>query len=96
MNNLLLYEVARKLALHARATHIKDIRPLGGDPETIAFWPSVPVGDGLLKMPEILQALQDAGYQGVLAVEIAYLAPGHGTEEQAVAISLDHLRGRLG
>lgn len=98
-NNLRLYEdpheVARRLAPHARATHIKDIRPLGGDPETIAFWPSVPVGDGLLKMPEILQALHDARYQGVLAVEIDYLAPGHGTEEQAVAKSLAYLDALL-
>lgn len=98
-NNLRLYEdphaVARKLAPYARATHIKDVRPLGGDPETIAFWPSVPVGDGLLKMPLILEELRKAGYHGILAVEIDYLAPGQGTEEAAVTRSLAYLRGVL-
>jgi sugar phosphate isomerase/epimerase len=95
-NNLRLYEdpheVARKLADHVRATHVKDVRAAGGDPETIGFWPSVPVGQGLLKMPMILEALRDSGYRGVLAIEIDYLAAGYGDERQAVAQSLQYLQ----
>lgn len=98
-NNLRLYEnpktVIRKLAPYAKATHIKDIEARGGDPATIAFWPSVPAGRGVIDLGFALQELRAHGYAGVLAVEIDWLAPGYGSEAAAVAESLAHLRGLL-
>ncbi len=98
-NNLRMYEnpkeVIRKLAPYARATHIKDIEARGGDPATIGFWPSVPAGRGVIDLRDALTQLKACGYAGALAVEIDYLAPGYGDEAQAVAESLDWLRGIL-
>ena len=54
-NNLRMLEdpvvVARKLAPYARATHVKDVIAQKGDPKTFAFWPSVPLGRGLVDLP---------------------------------------------
>lgn len=98
-NNLRLYEnpkaAIRKLAPYARATHVKDIEARGGDPATIAFWPSVPAGEGAIDLRLALTELQACGYAGVLAVEIDYLAPGYGSEEAVVAQSLSYLRRLL-
>jgi sugar phosphate isomerase/epimerase len=53
-NNLRMLEdpvvVARKLAPYARATHVKDVTAQKGDPKTFAFWPSVPLGRGLIDL----------------------------------------------
>lgn len=98
-NNLRMYEnpkdVIRRLAPYAKATHIKDIVARGGDPATMAFWPSVPAGRGVIDLDLALRALQAQGYSGVLAVELDWLAPGYGTEAAAVAESLAYLRGVL-
>lgn len=86
-------EVARKLVPHARATHIKDVVAQGGDPRSFAFWPSVPLGQGLIDLPDILRQLSEANYQGLLALEIDYLAPAHVPqgEDRAVEASLQWL-----
>ena len=39
--------------------------------------------------------LREAGYQGLLAIEIDYLHPRYGTEDAAVAASVDYLRRQL-
>ncbi|WP_151719638.1 sugar phosphate isomerase/epimerase family protein [Gemmobacter serpentinus] len=95
-NNLRMYEnpreVLRKLAPHTKATHIKDIIALGGDPGTIAFWPSVATGEGLIDMAEVVSVLRGVNYGGVLAIEIDYLAPGQGDEFAALARSVTNLR----
>jgi sugar phosphate isomerase/epimerase len=97
-NNLRMLEdpvvVARKLAPHARATHVKDVTAQKGDPKTFAFWPSVPLGRGLIDLPEVLARLHDAKFDGLLALEIDYLAPAYVAdgEEAAVGASLDYLR----
>ena len=95
-NNLRLFEdplvVARKLAPLARATHIKDITAQRGDPKTFAFWPSVPLGEGLIDVAAILRLLHDARFDGVLALEIDYLSPRYDDEDQAVADSIAWLR----
>lgn len=88
-------EVAQKLAPWVRATHIKDVSAQRGDPRTFAFWPSVPVGEGLVEIPAILDLLKANGYQGLLAVEIDYLHPDYPDEEAALAQSLAYLRGLL-
>jgi sugar phosphate isomerase/epimerase len=99
-NNLRLFEhpveVARKLAPWVRATHIKDVCTQRGDPRSFAFWPSVPVGEGLVEIPAILDVLRTQDYKGLLAVEIDYLHPKYPDEEIALAQSLAYLRGLLG
>jgi len=97
-NNLRMFEdplaVARKLAPLAAATHIKDITAQRGDPKTFAFWPSVPLGRGLIDVAAILRLLRDAGFDGVLALEIDYLSPLYfgDSEEAAIAESIGWLR----
>jgi 3-oxoisoapionate decarboxylase len=85
-------EVAAKLAPLAAATHIKDVAAHRGDPKTFGFWPSVPLGKGLVDLPEVIDHLNRAGYQGLLALEIDYLHPDYGTEENAIRQSLEYLR----
>jgi 3-oxoisoapionate decarboxylase len=98
-NNLRMFEhpveVTKKLAAWTRATHVKDVVSQRGDPRTFAFWPSVPVGDGLVEIPQILEVLRQHHYAGLLAVEIDYLHPSHSDEEAALAKSLTYLRGLL-
>ncbi|MFD0666907.1 sugar phosphate isomerase/epimerase family protein [Ramlibacter sp. MAHUQ-53] len=93
-------EVARKLAPWARATHVKDVAAYRGNPRTFAFWPSVPLGQGLVDLPTVLGLLHEAGYDGLLALEIDYLHPHHhrapGDDERAIAASIGYLRGLLG
>ena len=49
--------------------------------------------DGLVNNQKLAQLLQDAGYQGFLAVEIDFLHPDYGEEEdKAVASSIKELR----
>lgn len=93
-NNLRVFEdpltVAKKLAPFVKATHIKDIRAeRGQDPKTFAFWPSVPVGDGLIDIPGILKVLKEHNYQGLLAIELDYLKDQG--EEDALRKSINYL-----
>ena len=96
-NNLRMLEdplaVAEKLAPFAAATHLKDVAAQCGNPREFAFWPSVPLGTGLIDVPAILQLLRKVGYRGLLALEIDYLDPRYaGDEERAIGESLDYLR----
>lgn len=98
-NNLRMFEdplvVAEKLAPWARATHIKDLFVLPGNPREFAFWPSVPLGRGLVDIGKVIGFLNEAGYRGMLAVEIDFLHPTFGEEDQAVAESVNYLRSLL-
>jgi len=98
-NNLRLHEdplvVAAKLAPFARATHIKDVWVRRGDPKDFAFWPSVPLGKGLVDIGQILGFLKKAGYQGLLAIEVDFLHPDYGEEDRAVAASVKYLKDLL-
>jgi sugar phosphate isomerase/epimerase len=89
-NNLRMLEdplvVARKLAPYASATHIKDVMAHRGDPRSFAFWPSVPLGRGLIDLPAILALLAQHGYDGLLALEIDYLAPAYAPAGEDVAV----------
>ncbi|HEV3263212.1 MAG TPA: sugar phosphate isomerase/epimerase family protein [Gemmataceae bacterium] len=99
-NNLRLFEdplmVAGLLAPWARATHIKDISVLPGDPKEFAFWPSVPLGDGLVDIAKVVGFLRQAGYDGLLAIEVDFLHPKYPDEDSAVAKSVNYLRSALG
>lgn len=98
-NNLRMFEdpvtVAAKLAPFAAATHVKDVAARRGNPRDFAFWPSVPLGAGLVDIPAVLGHLRAAGYRGLLALEIDYLHPDYGDEEAAIRQSLDYLRTAL-
>ena len=99
VNNLRLLEdpmvVAAKLAPYTRATHLKDCVAWRGSPRDFAFWPSVPLGRGIIDIPEVLHLLGTAGYSGLLAIEIDFLHPGWPDEEIAVAESVRYLHGLL-
>jgi sugar phosphate isomerase/epimerase len=98
-NNLRLHEdpltVAERLAPFARATHIKDIGVRAGDPCDFSFWPSVPLGEGLVDIGKVVGYLKRARYKGLLAIEVDFLHPKYGEEDQAVAKSVKHLQGLL-
>ena len=98
-NNLRMLEdplkAALKLAPYARATHVKDIRASSGNPHDFSFWPSVPLGRGLIDLPAIFAALRANEYEGLLALEIDYLDPNYKNDEQAISDSLNYMRGLL-
>lgn len=94
-NNLRMFEdpleVARKLAPYTKTTHAKDIAAYKGDPKTFAFWPSVPLGQGLIDIAEIVRLLKAEGYDGLLALEIDYLHPHYDGEEAALAAGVQEI-----
>jgi sugar phosphate isomerase/epimerase len=88
-------EVVRKLAPYTVATHVKDVTATGkGSPATEwrKFWPTVPLGKGIIDLPEILQILKENNYQGSLNVEIDFLDPRWPDEDEAVEESIAYLR----
>jgi sugar phosphate isomerase/epimerase len=84
-----------KLAPFARATHVKDIAAQRGNPREFAFWPSVPLGKGLIDIPRAFADLRKHGYSGLLALEIDYLHPDYPDDEQAIVDSIGYMRGLL-
>jgi sugar phosphate isomerase/epimerase len=83
-----------KLAKYTYATHIKDlkVRKDAGADEWY-FFSSTPVGDGVVDNGKLVRLLSDAGYSGLLAVEIDFLHPDYGDDEDsAVARSVEELR----
>lgn len=84
----------KKLASHVYATHIKDLNIVRGVPvNEWRFFSSVPVGDGLVDNQQLVQILNDSGYQGLLAVEIDFLHPDYNNDEDgAVAKSVAELK----
>ncbi|MDR5802360.1 sugar phosphate isomerase/epimerase family protein [Caballeronia sp. LZ001] len=98
-NNLRMLEdpavAIEKLAPYARATHIKDITAKSGNPREFAFWPSVPLGQGLIDIPHAFDELRKHGYAGLLALEIDYLHPAYEDDQKAIADSIEYMRGLL-
>jgi sugar phosphate isomerase/epimerase len=98
-NNLRMLEdpgvAIEKLAPYARATHVKDIAAKGGNPREFAFWPSVPLGQGLIDIPRAFNDLRKHGYTGLLALEIDYLHPAYASDEKAISDSIDYMRNLL-
>lgn len=83
-----------KLASYVYATHIKDLKVRKGVPaDEWYFFSSAPVGDGIIDNQKLIRILADAGYDGMLAVEIDFLHPDYGDDEDAaVARSVKELR----
>jgi sugar phosphate isomerase/epimerase len=98
-NNLRLFEdpvaVARASGASFRATHVKDLGVLRGDPKVFTFWPSVPLGAGLIDLGQIIGFLRKARYKGLLAIEVDFLHPDYGEEDRAVAASVKYLKRLL-
>lgn len=83
-----------KLAKYVYATHIKDLKLQKGiGADEWYFFSSTPVGDGIVDNLKLARLLARAGYQGFLAVEIDFLHPDYGgDEDQAVAKSIQELK----
>ncbi len=99
-NNIRMFEdpieVVRKLAPWARATHLKDVKPWRGSPREFSFWASVPLGEGIIGIADVVRLLKQARYSGLLAIEIDFLHPDYVDEDEAVARSVAYLRELLG
>ena len=100
-NTIRLFEdpaiAAARLAPYTVSTHTKDIatRVRGGAPsENFTWWPSCPIGEGVIDMPGVIAALRDGGFDGCLAVEIDLVGERwlDQTEEQIVQTSVERLR----
>ena len=87
-------DAMQKLGKYVFATHIKDLNVRRGvSAAEWFFFSSTPVGQGLIDVAEILRLLTDAGYNGLLAVEIDHLHPDYGYDEHAaVRQSIGELR----
>jgi sugar phosphate isomerase/epimerase len=90
-------EAAARLAPYTVSTHTKDIatRVRGGSPaENFTWWPSCPIGEGVIDMPGVVRALHEGGFDGCLAVEIDLVGEQwvHQTEEEIVEASVAALR----
>jgi 3-oxoisoapionate decarboxylase len=87
-------ESARLLAPHVFATHTKDVAPLYGvSPKEWYFFACVPVGQGIINMPAVADALLAGGYQGLFAIELDYMDPRYPDEDWAVEESVKYLQG---
>ena len=87
---------ARRLGPYTVATHTKDVDACRHvRPEEWYFFSSVPVGTGLIDMPGVIDALEGAGYTGILAVESDH-HKDHQDEDQLVADSVAYLKDLLG
>ncbi|MCP5116525.1 MAG: sugar phosphate isomerase/epimerase, partial [bacterium] len=74
----------KKLAKHVYATHIKDLKVEPGvAADEWYFFSSTPVGDGVVDNLELARLLNEAGYEGFLAVEIDRLHSDYGGDEDA-------------
>jgi len=87
-------EGMRKLAKYTFATHVKDLKPMKGvSVKNWHFFACTPVGDGFVDNLALARALKDASYKGFLAVEIDFLHPDYGQDEDAaVAKSVQELK----
>ncbi len=89
-------QAMEKLAKYTFSTHIKDLK-LEGNGQSVNHWhffACTPVGDGgIVDNQKIGQLLEDAGYEGFMAVEIDFLHPDYkNNEDKAVAKSVKELK----
>jgi 3-oxoisoapionate decarboxylase len=87
-------ESVRLLSRHIYATHTKDVKPIYGvSPKEWYFFACVPVGQGVINMPGLIDALLATGYEGLFAIELDYVHPEVVDEDVAVAQSVKYLQG---
>ena len=83
---------ARRLGKYTVATHTKDVDACRHvRPEEWYFFSSVPVGTGLIDIPGVVQALQESGYDAMLAVESDHHKDNQ-DEDQLVVQSVAYLK----
>jgi sugar phosphate isomerase/epimerase len=84
----------KTLAKYVYATHIKDLKPQKGvGADEWYFFSSTPVGDGIVDNLQLARLLAQVNYSGFLAVEIDFLHPDYGADEDAaVAKSIKELK----
>jgi len=71
-------DAVRKLLPYTRVIHLKDIKAAGGEI-------NVPLGSGLVKVPEVMRELKRLGYKGLIAFE--YEKEGEINEDVASQIA---------
>jgi sugar phosphate isomerase/epimerase len=83
-----------KLVPYVYATHIKDLKVQEGvAADEWYFFSCTPVGEGVVDNSRLVRLLADAGYEGLLAVEIDFLHPDYeNNEDQAVVRSVAELK----
>jgi 3-oxoisoapionate decarboxylase len=87
-------EGARILGNKVFATHTKDVAPLYGvSPKEWYFFATVPVGQGIVNMPALVDVLLATGYQGLFAIELDYMDPRYVDEDLAVEQSVRYMQG---
>jgi sugar phosphate isomerase/epimerase len=87
-------KAAEKLAKYALATHVKDLKV---NPQASVddwyFFSTAPVGDGFIDNLKLARLLKKSGFEGFLAVELDFLHPDYGGDEDAaVAKSVQVLK----
>ena len=84
---------ASMLSKYIFATHTKDVKPIYGvSPKEWYFFACVPVGQGIINMPGLVDALLATGYQGLFAIELDYAHPEVMDEDVAVEQSVKYLQ----
>ena len=69
-------EAAALLAPLTRMVHLKDVEPLDRVVDPVAGPCSVPYGEGVVPIREVLETLTEAGFDGLACVEIGQVAAG--------------------
>ena len=69
-------EAARRLSPWTRLVHLKDVEPLEHAADRTAGPCSVPYGEGVVPIGNVLRVLEDAGFAGLVCVEVGQVASG--------------------
>ena len=86
-------DAARKLAKYIHAIHFKDVAPLeDGNPDDWFYNACTPIGQGVLDVPTLVRTLDEAGFDGIYAIEFDYLDPQFGDEDAALVASVEYLK----
>ncbi len=86
-------EAARLLGDRVRMVHLKDVEPPENAADPVAGPRSLPYGEGVIPLDGVLDELAAKGFDGLVCVEVAQLAPG-ADERQLAASCVAWLRAR--
>jgi len=83
-----------KLGKYVFATHVKDLKVTPGvAADEWFFFSCTAVGDGILDTETLVKQLHGLNYQGMLAIELDFPHPSVTKEDEAVAKSVEYLKG---
>jgi sugar phosphate isomerase/epimerase len=86
-------EAARALAARVRIVHLKDCE--GGQAADRVTGPaSVPYGEGVVPVDDVLAVFEAAGFDGLVCVELGHVGPGEVDERAMVEACVAWLRAR--